>query len=111
MDNTKRDTIISRVFIIAVLAIVLPWLWNGVVWVWHWYTAYSASDASGWSDTWHFIIKNFSIILIAYTIISLQAAGIAEFKFKRRFLTAFLLALLVTPPIMMATYGRHGGDQ
>lgn len=111
METTKRDTIISRTLILAILVIVLPWLWDGLVWLWNWYTSYAASDASGWSDTGHFIMRNFSVILIAYTILSLQAAGLAEFKFKRPFLPAFLLALVITPPIMMATYGRHGDDE
>lgn len=107
MDTNRRDIVISRIIILGILSILLPWIWDGLVWLWNWYAAYAVSDANGWTDTWNFIANNFSVLLIIYTIICLQAAGLAEFKFKRPFLPAFFLAILTTPPVMIGTYGHH----
>ena len=107
MDTSKRDLIFSRILILGILAILLPWIWDGLVWLWNWYQGYSASDANAWHDLGAFLWRNISVVLILYTIICLQVAGLAEFKFNKNFVPAFFLSLLITPPIMMAVYGRH----
>jgi len=110
MDAIKRDKLLMRILILGMLAVLLPWIWDGLVWLWDWYLDYTDTESHFWADTLNFIWTNLSVILIAYTIICLQVAGLAEFKLKRDFLPAFLLALLITPPVMMATYGRHHKD-
>lgn len=107
MNVEKRDLLLARIAILGILVIVLPWLWDGLVWLWEWYVGYSENDASFWQDAWVWVVTNFSILLIVYTIICLQVAGVAEFKLKRKFLPAFFLALLLTPPGMMAAYGHR----
>ena len=107
MDITKRDKIFSRLLILVILIVLLPWVWDGLVWSWDWYQGLDGASTNIWAETGRFIWTNLSVFLIAYTIICLQVAGLAEFKFNRNFLPALLLALIITPPVMMATYGRH----
>ncbi|MCF7802145.1 MAG: hypothetical protein K9N34_09005 [Candidatus Marinimicrobia bacterium] len=107
METAKRDVLFARIAVLGILAILLPWIWDGLVWLWDWYVGYAESEANFWQDVWRGFLTNFSIILIVYTIICLQVAGVAEFKLKRHFLPAFLLALILTPPGMMAAYGHR----
>ena len=102
------DKIIPRVILLISLAIVLYWLWNGVEWLWEWYLSVdSASDTTVWREIWIFIKDNLSVIIMVYGFIALQAAGLAELKFGKAFLVAFILALCLTPPIMMGVYGHR----
>ncbi len=107
MENSKRDFILARLLILASLVILLPWLWSGLVWMWHWYQGYATPDANPWTDLGAFLLKNLSVVIIIYSIIGLQVAGIAEFKYNKNFLPAFLLALVITPPLMLVVYGRR----
>ncbi len=101
------DIILSKVLLSIGLIIVAYWIWNGLNWLWDWYVAVSqSSDTSVWESIWIFIKDNLSIIIVVYGFISLQSSGLAEFKFGKNFLTAFFLAIIITPPIMMAVYGH-----
>ncbi|MCF7796259.1 MAG: hypothetical protein K9N11_01545 [Lentisphaeria bacterium] len=107
MEAAKRDVFIARLVILGILTILLPWIWDGLVWLWNWYVGYADSDANFWQDVWQGFLNNFSVILIIYTIICLQVAGVTEFKLKRHFLPAFILAIFLTPPGMMVAYGHR----
>jgi len=66
-------------------------------------------DGVWWSATLDVLRANWGIALAIYVMISLNAAGVAEFKFRRPFALAFALALPMTPPLMMALWARRGG--
>lgn len=105
----KRDPekILPRVFIFAILAILIYWIWNGFQWLWEWYVYVGASsNTTVWHEIWVFIKENLSIIVVLYGIVALQSAGLAELKFDKPFLLSFGLALCLTPPVMMGVYGH-----
>jgi hypothetical protein len=60
-----------------------------------------------WASLGQFCVNNLSIIIVVYLIICLQVAGLAEFRFRKNFLKAFLLGIVITPPLMMICWGRH----
>ncbi len=102
------DTIIPRILLLISLMIILYWIWGGLGWLWEWYTSVSESpNTTVWQEIWIFIKDNLSVIVLVYGIACLQAAGLAEMKFHKNFLKAFFLAICVTPPIMMGTFGRR----
>ncbi len=65
-------------------------------------------DGTWWTATLDVLRRNWGIALAVYVMISLNAAGIAEFKFRRPFALAFAMALPMTPPLMLALWGRRG---
>lgn len=102
------DIIIARIIMMVILIIAAYWIWNGLIWLWDWYLSVSNSPETGfWEEVWLFIKDNLSIIAMLYGIIALQASGVAELKFGKKFITAFALALFLTPPVMMAFYGAR----
>ena len=107
----NRDVIFSRIIFIIVVIIVSTWIWDGIGWLWNWFTSASESGSIG-SGIWNFCKQNISILVVVYGIICLQVSGISELKFEKNFLMAFILAIFLTPPIMMAVYGhrRNRGD-
>ena len=92
------DQIIPRVILLICLAILIYWIWNGLAWLWHWYLAVEESPGTTvWQEIWRFIKDNISVIVLLYGFICLQASGLAEMKFRKSFLTAFSLAICLTP--------------
>lgn len=101
------DVILSRIFLVISFIIIAYWIWNGLIWLWDWYVSVSESADTGvWEETWQFIKDNLSIIAMLYGIIALQVSGLAELKFGKNFLRAFVLAIFLTPPVMMGIYGH-----
>jgi len=99
------DVFVSRVLMIAVILIVTTWIWSGLVWLWDWF-ATTSGTGSVWSEIWDFCKQNVSIFVVVYGLVCLQISGISELKFEKNFLKAFVLAIVLTPPIMMAVYGH-----
>ncbi len=62
-----------------------------------------------WPATVDVVGRNWGIALAAYVMVSLNAAGIAEFRFRRHFAKAFILAIPMTPPLMIVLWARRGG--
>lgn len=103
----KPDVVLSRILILICVSIVGYWIWNGLNWLWDWYRSVSElTDTSVWTEIWLFIVENLSVIALIYGIICLQVSGLAELKFGKNFLKAFILAICLTPPIMMGIYGH-----
>ena len=105
--DDRVDRLVSRLLAGIAALIVGTWVWNGAVWTWDWYSSVSAGEDAVWSAVWDFCRGNFSILVVIYGLLCLQVSGIAELKFEKNFLKAFVLALVLTPPLMMATYGRR----
>jgi hypothetical protein len=87
--------------------IILYWLIKGLIWLYHWFVGLPPYSAGWWASLGQFCGHNLSIIIVVYLIICLQVAGIAEFRLKRNFLKAFLLGIIITPPLMMVFWGRR----
>ncbi len=104
MNNDKS---ISRVLFIISALIILYWLFSGCIWVWDWYQDSGGYTAEWWGDVGRFLWNNLSIVIAVYTLICLQAAGLAELRHNKSFMRAFGLALALTPPVMMIAYGRR----
>ena len=70
---------------------------------------YGTLDAGQWwPETLAVLGENWGIAVAVYTLISLNAAGVAEFRFGRSFAKAFALAIPMTPPLMIALWARRG---
>ncbi|HDP66905.1 MAG TPA: hypothetical protein ENN20_00210 [Candidatus Marinimicrobia bacterium] len=95
--NREIDQKISRIIMIVIAGILLYWLYNLGVLVIDWLGSIGQMDSSRWLQFGHFCVKNISIILMVYVIICLQAAGIAEFRYRKNFVKAFFLAIGLTP--------------
>ncbi|MBM4354946.1 MAG: RND family transporter [Deltaproteobacteria bacterium] len=59
-----------------------------------------------WSELWRLVVENPSIVAAIYCLLCVNAAGVAEFKFRRSFTQAFLYAVALTPPVMIAAWAR-----
>ncbi len=103
----NTDHKISRVFILFSVSILGYWAYNGIISVWEWYGSTGGYSSSWWPDLGRYLWKNISIVVVIYAIICLQASGLAELKFKKNFLKALGLSILLTPPVMMIVYGRR----
>jgi len=102
----KRDKIFSNIFFIPTILIVIYWIITGLIKLYNWISGLSSYNSGWWLSIGNFCLSNLSIIIVIYIIICLQAAGIAEFKFRKNFLKAFFLGLIMTPPVMIAAWGR-----
>ncbi len=71
-----------------------------------WYTAIPAATGF-WAALWEVIKENPSIAAALYVLGCLNSAGVAEFKFGKNFVLAFLLALPLTPFIMIGVWARR----
>ena len=71
-----------------------------------WYTA-TAAATGFWTALWELIKDNPSIAAALYVLGCLNSAGVAEFKFGKNFVRAFLLALPLTPFIMIGAWARR----
>ena len=103
------DRRLAKIFLIPAVAIVGYWIIVGLFKLYKWLTGLPSYSSAWWSSIGHFCLDNLSIIIVVYLIVCLQASGIAEFKYQKNFLKAFVLAVFLTPPIMMATWGRRKG--
>jgi len=102
----NRDIVISRVIFFIALVVVITWIWNGLIWLWNWYTV-ASETGTVWFEIWSFVKQNVSILVVVYGIICLQVSGVSELKFEKNFLKAFILAIFLTPPVMMVIYGHR----
>lgn len=98
------DVTVARILILAAIVIVGIWIFNGIVWLWDWFSA-ASEGGNVWSNVWAFCVRNSSFLVVVYGVVCLQVSGVAELRYEKSFLRAFLLALLLTPPVMMAVYG------
>ena len=105
--NEKRDKIISKFFLIPAGAIVLYWIVNGIIELVKWFATLPHYSSQWWIAIGNFCSTNLSIIVIAYIFICLQVSGIAEFKYRKNFLKSFILATIITPPLMMLIWGKR----
>lgn len=105
--NEQLDKRISKLLFAISGAIVLYWLIKGLIWLYHWFIGLTSFSSNWWASLGQFCLHNLSIIIVVYLIICLQVAGIAEFRFKKNFLKAFLLGIMITPPLMMIIWGRR----
>ncbi len=104
--DAKKDQRIALIFLLPTIGIVIYWIVLGIKWLIGWLAELPPYDAGWWTALGSFLWRNISIVLVIYIIICLQVAGIAEFRYKRNFVKAFFLGICLTPPIMMAVYGR-----
>lgn len=105
--DSRKDKRIAMVFLLPTLGIVLYWLFLGLKWLMRWLADLPPYDAGWWVSLGHFLWRNISIVLVVYVVLCLQAAGIAEFRYKRNFMAAFFLGICLTPPVMMVVYGKR----
>lgn len=101
------DQRLSRLFMVASLLILGYWAYLGLAWVWDWYQDSGGYTTQWWPDLGRFLWRNLSIVVAVYGIACLQASGLAELKYGKNFLLAFILALVLTPPGMMIAYGHR----
>jgi len=106
MMSEQLDKRISKILFTVSGAIVLYWLVKGLIWLYNWFVSLPAYSAGWWPALGHFCLNNLSIIIVLYLIICLQVAGLAEFRFRKNFLKAFLLGIVITPPGMLLAWGR-----
>jgi len=104
--KSDRDYLFASILGTAAVIIVIIMIWNELTWLWSWFLT-AGDNGSVWLAIWDFCKANLSILIVIYGLISLQASGLAELKFGKNFLKAFGLALILTPPIMMAVYGHR----
>lgn len=102
----KRDKIFSNIFFVPTILIVIYWIITGLIKLYNWLSGLSSYNSGWWFSIGNFCLSNLSIIIVIYIIICLQAAGIAEFKYRKNFLKAFFLGLIMTPLVMIAAWGR-----
>lgn len=86
--------------------ILVYWLIRGLILLYGWLKGLGEYNAGWWISLGQFLYRNLSIVIVIYVIICLQVAGLMEFKFRRNFLKAFLLSLVLTPPGMLLLWGR-----
>ena len=104
--SNKYDSIISKFFLIPAVMIVLYWIVRGVIWLYGWFVELPSYSTEWWVEIGSFCLNNLSIIVVIYIFMCLQVSGLAEFKFRKNFVKAFLLGLVMTPPVMIAVWGR-----
>ncbi|MBN2602064.1 MAG: hypothetical protein JXR87_08725 [Candidatus Marinimicrobia bacterium] len=104
--SEQLDKRISTILFAVSGAIVLYGLVKGLIWFYEWFINLPAYSAGWWGALGHFCLDNLSIIIVIYLVICLQVAGVAEFRFRKNFLKAFLLGIVLTPPGMIFIWGR-----
>jgi hypothetical protein len=104
------DKRIGGILLFIVAGIVLYWISTGLITLWDWLVSLGPYQASWWVSLGKFLWRNFGIVFIIYVIICLQVSGIVEFLFRKNFIKAFLLAIVLTPPVMMVVYGHKSGN-
>ena len=104
--KTRTDKRIALALFLPSVVIVVYWIVKGLIKLYNWFISLPDYSSAWWSSLGSFCINNLSIIIVVYLIICLQVAGIVEFRFKKNFLKAFLYGILMTPPVMLITWGR-----
>ncbi|MFQ6609062.1 MAG: hypothetical protein ACE5EE_11115 [Fidelibacterota bacterium] len=107
--KSDRDYLFSLFLGLGVVIFAGFLLYEGLTWLWHWFVNVNDEGSIGLA-IWNLCKSNLSILIVIYGIISLQVSGLAELKFDKNFLKAFGLALILTPPVMMAVYGHRKTD-
>lgn len=101
MTPEHKDIRVARLILLISGGILIYWIYRLITVLVRWLGHFKFQAAGGWSALGNFCWANLSIILVVYVIICLQIAGVVEFRFRRNFLKAFFLGLLMTPPIMV----------
>ena len=103
----------NRAVIVGTRGLALV-LFTGLVWFLWWVVEAIVGWNSGlavgvgfWQGVWALMVASPSIVIALYTIACLNAAGVAEFKFGKPFTKAFLLALPLTPVLMIVAWARR----
>ena len=104
--NSKNlDSILSRIITIFIVMIVSFWLWDVIQSLVEASVGQSNFFNVSWAEIIGFCKKYVTILLVAYGFICVQISGIAELKYEKKFFKAFMLSIILTPPVMMAVYG------
>jgi len=106
MNALKLDRIIARMILLIIVVIGLHWIYTGLLWIVGWWRGLGPIDVNWWGSAVRFCGRNLSILIAIYVIAGLQTAGLVEFRYRRAFGRAFLLALILTPPGMLLAWGR-----
>jgi hypothetical protein len=106
-----NDVTISKIFRIAIILVLLYWAYEGISWMWYWYLDSGGYTSDWWSGVGKFLLRNISIVIVIYGVACMQASGLAELKYGKNYLKAFGLALILSPPVMMAVYGHKSENQ
>ena len=107
MQTNKDPDIILSKFLKIILALLLVYILYIIsVFIFSWYLGLQSQNLNIWTEIWILIKNNLSVISVIYCMICLQVSGVAEFKFKKPFIKALILSFILTPPIMMAAWGR-----
>jgi len=93
----KLVEILLLVALSAGIVYLLYWAGGRVV---GWYGALPAGTGF-WTAIWGLITENGSISVALYVLICLNSSGVAEFKFGKPLVKAFLLSVPLTPVVMM----------
>jgi hypothetical protein len=87
--------------------IMIYWLVGVFIWLVSWLEHLGAYNPHWWGLLGTFLYRNISILIVMYVILCLQSAGIAEFRYRKNFLKAFLFSMIMTPLGMLFFWGRH----
>ncbi len=98
--------VVTRVLALFLAAGIGWFLWWAVGAVIAWANGLPA-EIGFWQALWEVMVASPSIVVAIYAIACLNAAGVAEFKFGRPFVKAFLLSLPLTPPLMIGIWARR----
>jgi len=104
--SKQLDKRISKILFAVSGAIVFYWLIKGLIWLYEWFAGLPAYSVGWWGPFGQFCLNNLSIIIVVYLVVCLQVAGLVEFRFRKNFLKAFLLGIVLTPPGMLIAWGR-----
>lgn len=109
--KTWTDKKIALALFLPSVMIVVYWIIKGLIKLYNWFVSLPDYSSAWWNSLGSFCINNLSIIIIVYLIICLQVAGIAEFRFKKNFIKAYLFGIIMTPPIMMIVWEKKGWNR
>jgi len=101
------DRRLSRVVLVGLVAVVGYYVWLGAGWLVDWIATWPPygpvwwSNLAAWAGDWA------GVVVVVYTVLCVNAAGVAELKLRKPFLKALGLALLLTPPVMIGAWARR----
>jgi len=101
----RASRVVTRILQIAIAGGIAVLLYLGVAALVRWSDGL-APGLTFWSELWRIIVDNPSIVAAIYCLICVNSAGVAEFKYRRSFTHAFLRAIFMTPPVMIAAWAR-----
>lgn len=104
-ERQRLDRRLSRLLLLCAAVVAAFILWDVGLALWAWVATWPAFGAAWWSSFLAWLADYAGVVAAVYTMTCINAAGLAELKHGRRFLVALGLALVLTPPVMMAAYG------